>query len=88
MNGPSQVNQPKIDIKLATTVFSPEGNCVFTEGVVLKKLSKFVAGTSDDAIVPIPCFYDIKTGKVLIELLPQELQQEFIDLYEKEDPTK
>ena len=88
MNGPSQVNQPKIDIKLATTVFSSEGNCVFTEGVVLKKLSKFVAGTSDDAIVPIPCFYDIKTGKVLIELLPKELQQEFIDLYEKEDPTK
>jgi len=88
MNGPSQVNQPKIDIKLATTVFSPEGNCVFTEGVILKKLSKFVAGTSDDAIVPIPCFYDIKTGKVLIELLPKELQQEFIDLYEKEDPTK
>ena len=88
MNGPSQVNQPKIDIKLATTVFSPEGNCVFTEGVVLKKLSKFVANTTDDAIIPVPCFYDIVTKKVLIELLPREMQQEFKDLYEKEDPTK
>jgi hypothetical protein len=88
MNGPSQVNQPKIDIKLATTVFSPEGNCVFTEGVILKKLSKFVANTTEDAIIPVPCFYDIVTKKVLIELLPKELQQEFRDLYEKEDPTK
>jgi cytidine deaminase len=31
---------------------------------------------------------DLVTKKVLIELLPKELQQEFRDLYEKEDPTK
>ena len=77
MNGPSQVNQPKIDIKLETTVFSPEGNCVFTEGVVLKKLSKFVAGTPEDAIVPVPCFFDPTNGQVLIEMLPKELREEY-----------
>jgi hypothetical protein len=88
MNQPSPVNQPKIDIKSAITVFSPEGNCVFSEGIILKKVSKFIVGSSEDAIVPIPCFYDIKSGKVLIELLPKEIQQEFIDLYEREDSTK
>lgn len=83
-----QLTQPKIDIKSATTIFSPEGNFVFTEGVILKKVSKFIAGTPEDALVPIPCFYDVKSGKVLVELLPKEIQQEFRDLYEKEDPSK
>ena len=61
-----------IDIK-----YSPEGNCVFAEGVILKKISKFVAGTDEDAIVPIPVFYDIQSGDILIELLPKELREEF-----------
>jgi len=66
-----------IDLKSAQTVYSPEGNCVFAEGVILKKISKFVAGTPEDAIVPIPVFYDIQTGDILAELLPKELREEF-----------
>ena len=31
---------------------------------------------------------NIKTGKVLIELLPKELREEFQELYDKEDATK
>ena len=69
--------KPNIDLKSAETIYSPNGNCIFAEGVILKKISKFVSGTSEDAIVPIPVFYDIESGNILTELLPKELREEF-----------
>ena len=69
-----------VDIKASTPITSPENNHIFTEGVILRKISKFVAGTAEDAIIPIPCFYDVKTGKVLIELLPKELRDEYANI--------
>jgi hypothetical protein len=69
-----------VDIKASTPITSPDGNHVFTEGVILRKISKFVAGTAEDAIVPIPCFYDVTTGKVLVELLPKELRDEYANI--------
>ena len=69
-----------VDIKSSTPITSPEGNHIFAEGVILRKISKFVAGTSEDAIVPIPCFYDVKTGKVLTELLPKEIRDDYANL--------
>ena len=73
------MNQPKlnIDIKSTTSITSPEGNKLFAEGVILRKVSKFVAGTSEDAVIPVPVFYDVKTGNILIEMLPKELREEF-----------
>jgi hypothetical protein len=68
-----------IDIKNTTPITSPEGNQVFSEGVILRKVSRFVTGTSEDGIIPVPCFYDVKTGKILVELLPKELRAEFED---------
>jgi hypothetical protein len=66
-----------IDFKSTTPITSPEGNRVFAQGVILQKVSKFLAGSDADQIIPIPCFYDIYTNKVLVELLPKELQKEF-----------
>jgi hypothetical protein len=68
-----------IDIKNTKAIASPEGNQVFAEGVILRKVSRFVTGTSEDGIIPVPCFYDVVTGKVLVELLPKELRDEFSD---------
>jgi hypothetical protein len=68
-----------VDIKNSTAIKSPEGNQVFQEGVILRKVSKFITGTSEDGIIPIPVFFDVKSGKVLIELLPKELRAEFED---------
>jgi hypothetical protein len=68
-----------VDIKNSTAIKSPDGNQVFQEGVILRKVSKFITGTSEDGIIPIPVFFDVKTGKVLIELLPKELRAEFED---------
>jgi hypothetical protein len=53
---------------------------VFAEGVIIRKVSKFVAGTAEDAIIPIPVMYDAKTGKILVELLPKELRDEYANI--------
>jgi hypothetical protein len=78
MNQKPQMNV-NIDIKNTTPITSPEGNQVFQEGVILRKVSKFVTATSEDGIIPVPCFYDVITGKILVELLPKELRAEFED---------
>ena len=78
MNNKPQMNV-NIDIKNTKAITSPEGNQVFSEGVILRKVSRFVTGTQEDGVIPIPCFYDVATGKVLVELLPKELRAEFED---------
>lgn len=77
MNNQKQQLNVNIDIKNTQPIISPEGNQVFSEGVILRKVSRFVTGTQEDGVIPIPCFYDVKSGKVLVELLPKELRAEF-----------
>jgi len=76
MNQKPQMNV-NIDIKNTKAITSPEGNQVFSEGVILRKVSKFVTGTQEDGVIPVPVFYDVVTGKILVELLPKELRAEF-----------
>ena len=80
----NQQMQMNIDISQTTSITSEEGNQVFQEAVILRKASKFLVGTSEDAIIPIPVFIDVKTGKILTELLPKELREE----YEEYNKTK
>jgi len=72
-----------IDIKATTPIVSEDGNHVFTEGFLLRKISKFLTGTPEDGIIPISCFVDAKTGKILVELLPKELREEYTKLNEE-----
>jgi hypothetical protein len=67
----------KVDIKDTTPVMSEDGNQVFTEAVIFRKVSRFLANTPEDGIIPIPCFIDNKTGKILIEMLPKEIREEY-----------
>jgi hypothetical protein len=70
--------QIKLNIDLKNTQpITLDENHVFVEGVVLRKVSKFITGTSEDGIVPIPVFYNPTTGKILIETLPKELREEY-----------
>ena len=69
--------QVSIDLKTTTPILSPEGNAVFIEGLILRKVSKFLTGSPQDQIMPIPCFFDPKTKKVLVEMLPADLKEEF-----------
>ncbi len=66
-----------IDVDQTTPIISEDGNQVFQEAVVLRKVSKFLAGTPEDAVIPIPVFIDIKTGKILTELMPKDLRDEY-----------
>ena len=73
------VQQPQIDLKSTTGMKNEEGGSIFKSGVILRKILKFVAGTDNDAIMPIPIFYDPSTNKILGEGLPQELREELKD---------
>ena len=66
-----------VDIKQTTPIESEDGNQVFQEAVVLRKASKFLVGTSEDAVIPIPVFIDVKTGRILTALLPKEIREEY-----------
>ena len=69
--------QIPVDITNTTKVISDDGNVVFNEGFILRKVSKFVTGQSEDGVIPIPVFYDVQTGKVLMETLPKDLREEY-----------
>jgi len=76
MNQEEQLKM-NVDIKQTVPVESEDGNQVFQEAVVLRKASKFLVGTSEDAIIPIPVFIDVKTGKILTALMPKEIREEY-----------
>tara|TARA_Y100000004_G_C8786088_1_gene357143 strand:- start:452 stop:706 length:255 start_codon:yes stop_codon:yes gene_type:complete len=74
--GPAQLN---VDLKTTEGMKNSEGGSIFKSAVILRKVSKFVAGTDADAIMPIPVFYDPTNNKILGEGLPPELRDELKD---------
>ena len=74
MQNPQQP-QMNIDLKNTTGVYPSKGK-VWQQGVVLRKVSKFAAGTDKDALLPIPVFYDAETGKLLEGTVPEDLREE------------
>ena len=78
MNQQAQQMQMNIDLK-NTQKLEFDGQVLVGEGFVLRKVSKFVTGQSEDGIMPIPVFYDITTGKILKETLPKDLQDDYKD---------
>ena len=43
-------------------------------------MSKFVVGGNEDAIMPIPVFYDLETKKILIDSIPKDIREEYEDI--------
>jgi hypothetical protein len=74
-----QQPQMNVDLKNTTSIESPNGNRVFVQGVILRKVSKFVIGSDEDGIIPIPVFYDLNSGKILGDTLPKEIKDEYKD---------
>jgi hypothetical protein len=72
-----QQMQMNVDVKNTTSVETPDGGVVFQQGVLLRKVSKFVVGAEEDALMPIPVFYDPTTGKILESTIPVELREEY-----------
>lgn len=46
----------------------------FQEGLLIRKASKFLTGTAQDAVIPIPTFVCSQCGHVNEEFLPTELK--------------
>jgi hypothetical protein len=66
-----------VDLKTTTAIETPDGNQVFQQGVLLRKVSKFIVGAEEDAVMPIPVFYDPISGKILESTIPLELREEY-----------
>jgi DNA-directed RNA polymerase subunit M/transcription elongation factor TFIIS len=49
-------------------------NEIFQEGVMLRKASRFLTGTAQDAMIPIQVFTCSKCGHVNNEFLPLQLR--------------
>ena len=66
-----------VDLKSTTAIKGQNGNQIFQQGVLLRKVSKFVVGAEEDAVMPIPVFFDPSSGKVLESTVPVELREEY-----------
>lgn len=69
--------QLNVNLKQTTAIKSENGNQIFQEGFILRKVSRFLTGQPKDGIMPVPVFFDIVSGMPLKETLPQELVNEF-----------
>ena len=72
-----QQPQLNLDLSKTTAVDTPSGGKIWQQGMIIRKVSKFVVGAQEDALVPIPVFYDAETGKILEDTLPRELREEY-----------
>ena len=72
--------QPQIELKNTVAIQTESGSDVWKQGVVLRRVSRFITNSSEDAILPIPVFYDVKTGKILGDMLPNEIKDEYKDI--------
>ena len=73
------MNQDQINVNITldktTGMSCDQCQCeVFTEGVMLRKASRFVTGTAQDAMIPIPVFACSKCGHVNEEFIPLPLR--------------
>ena len=57
--------------------FSPEDR--ESHAAFGKYLPRFAVGTAQDALIPIPVFYDVKTGRILKETLPGDIKDDYED---------
>jgi|FreactTroBogLake_1042271.scaffolds.fasta_scaffold57651_1 hypothetical protein len=71
------MQQPKpLNISIDKTTPVVCGDCsnpTFMEALMLRKVSKFITGQSQDALTPISVFLCTECGAVNKELLPPEL---------------
>ena len=72
-------NQPglNIDFKNTTPIEGFDGGYLFGQAFIMRRVSKFITGGEEDALLPIPVFYDLETKKILLDSIPGELREEY-----------
>ena len=69
-----------IDFTNTTSVEGFDGGKLFGQAVIIRKVSKFIVGSDEDMLMPIPVFYDLDSRKILPDSLPKELREEYKDI--------
>jgi len=67
-------NQQQLKLNLDETISVTCESCgseVFREGMMIRKASRFITGTPQDALIPIPVFMCAKCGHVNEMFLPK-----------------
>ena len=80
MNQNGTQPQLNIDFKNTTPIEGFAGGQLFGQAFVMRKVSKFVTGGTEDALLPIPVFYDMETKKIVLDSIPKELRDEYKDI--------
>ena len=80
MNQNGTQPQMNIDFKNTTPIEGFDGGQLFGQAFVMRKVSKFVTGGTEDALLPIPVFYDMETKKIILESIPTELRDEYKEI--------
>ena len=70
----------KVDLKNTQMIKDKDGDVLFMPGYILRKVSKFVTGNSEDTAIPVQVWFNPKTGKVLEEGLPTFIVDELKEL--------
>ena len=76
-NGQQGLN---IDFKNTMPVEGFDGGQLFGQAFILRKVSKFVVGGTEDALLPIPVFYDLETKKIIKDSLPKDIREEYKEI--------
>jgi hypothetical protein len=72
MDKQQEINM-NVALKDTTAIVCEEcSNNVFQEGVLLRKVSRFMTGTTQDALMPIPVFSCGRCHHVNSEFLPKD----------------
>ena len=80
MNQNGTQPQMNIDFKNTTPIEGFDGGQLFGQAFVMRKVSKFVTGGTEDTLLPIPVFYDMETKKIILESIPTELRDEYKEI--------
>ncbi len=80
MQNQAPPQQPNIDLTNTTAVEGFDGGKLFGQAVIIRKVSKFVTGTDEDMLIPIPVFYDLESKKILKDSIPPEIREEYKDI--------
>ena len=79
LNKMQEQPQLNIDFKNTTSVEGFDGGKLFGQAVVIRKVSKFLMGSDEDMLMPIPVFYDLESKKILVDSLPKDIRDEYKD---------
>ena len=77
MKKSEMTTQPQIDLGKTTSIETENGGKLFQQGFILRKVSRFITNSPEDAVMPIPVFYDPETGKILGQGLPPEIRDDY-----------